>query len=85
MAVGLPWVELVPGRRVVFTYGWEEGLMGLPPGATTVEIDLTEDDGVTTLRLAHRGIPADLLDAHRYGWEYFLGRLGELLAGTDGR
>jgi uncharacterized protein YndB with AHSA1/START domain len=35
-------VELVPHRRLVFTYGWEDGLMGVPPESTTVEIDLVE-------------------------------------------
>ena len=33
-------VELVPHRRVVFTYGWERADVGIPPGSTTVEIDL---------------------------------------------
>ncbi len=37
-------VELIPHRRVVFTYGWEDGRMGVAPGSTTVEIDLVEHD-----------------------------------------
>jgi uncharacterized protein YndB with AHSA1/START domain len=28
-------VELVPHRRLVFTYGWEDGRLGVPPGSTT--------------------------------------------------
>jgi uncharacterized protein YndB with AHSA1/START domain len=70
-------VELVPHRRLVFTYGWEDGRMGVPPESTTVEIDLTEADGVTTLRLVHRGLPPAVVDDHEQGWAYFLGRLGD--------
>jgi uncharacterized protein YndB with AHSA1/START domain len=70
-------IELVPDRRVVFTYGWEDALMGLAPEASTVEIELDERDGETTLRLVHRGIPSDVLDEHRHGWIYFLGKLRE--------
>ncbi len=44
------YVELVPHRRVVFTFGWERVDVGIPPGSTTVEIDLHEADGVTTMR-----------------------------------
>ncbi|HEX6332042.1 MAG TPA: SRPBCC domain-containing protein, partial [Actinomycetota bacterium] len=42
-------VELEPPRRLVFTYGWEGNLMGLPPEASTVEIELEEREGTTTL------------------------------------
>ena len=68
-------VELDPPRRLVFTYGWEGDLMGLPPEASTVEISLEERPGGTILRLSHRGIPPDVVEEHRRGWVYFLGRL----------
>ena len=70
-------VELVPYRRLVFTYGWEDGRMGVPAGSTTVEIELSEADGVTTLRLTHRGLPPAAVDDHERGWAYFAGRLRE--------
>jgi uncharacterized protein YndB with AHSA1/START domain len=69
-------VVLVPHRRVVFTYGWEDGRMGVPPESTTVEIDLAEEDGVTTLRLVHHGLPPAAAADHERGWAYFLGLLG---------
>ena len=72
-------VELVPHRRVVFTYGWEDGRMGVPPGSTTVEIDLLEVDGVTTLRLVQRGLPPGVVGDHERGWAYFLGALREVV------
>jgi uncharacterized protein YndB with AHSA1/START domain len=68
-------VELVPHRRVVFTYGWEDGRMGVPPESTTVEIDLVEHEGTTTVRLVHHGLPPDAVADHERGWEYFLGLL----------
>jgi uncharacterized protein YndB with AHSA1/START domain len=68
-------VELVPHTRLVFTYGWEDGRMGVPPESTTVEIELSEDGGVTTLRLVHRGLPPEAVADHEQGWAYFLGVL----------
>jgi uncharacterized protein YndB with AHSA1/START domain len=68
-------VELVPHRRLVFTYGWEDDLMGVPPESTTVEIDLVEQDGATTLRLVHHGLPPEVVKDHEHGWAYFLNEL----------
>ena len=73
-------LELVPHRRVVFTYGWEDGRMGVPPESTTVEIDLAEHEGGTTLRLTHHGLPPGAVEPHEHGWAYFLGVLRDLLA-----
>lgn len=75
-------VELVPGRRLVFSYGWEGDLMGVPPESTTVEIDLTEVDGRTRLQLTHRGLPAAVADQHRAGWMYFLERMSGVAASS---
>ncbi|MEZ5256795.1 MAG: SRPBCC family protein [Ilumatobacteraceae bacterium] len=44
-------VELVPDRRVVFTYGWERAEVGVLPGSTVVEIDLRPTARGTELRL----------------------------------
>jgi uncharacterized protein YndB with AHSA1/START domain len=68
-------VELVPHRRLVFTYGWEDGRMGVPPHSTTVEIDLVERDGATTVRLVHHGLPPETVQDHQQGWAYFLDAL----------
>ncbi|MEX2255273.1 MAG: SRPBCC domain-containing protein [Acidimicrobiia bacterium] len=70
------YVELVPARRVVFTYGWERADVEIPPGSTTVEIDLIPQDGETTvLRLVHRGLDDLAADAHAGGWTHYLERL----------
>jgi uncharacterized protein YndB with AHSA1/START domain len=73
-------VEVVPYQRLVFTYGWEDGRMGVPPESTTVEIDLVEHDGATTVRLVHRGLPPETVRDHQRGWAYFLGILRDTLS-----
>ena len=73
-------VELVPQRRVVFTYGWEDGRLGVPPESTTVEIDLVEQDGATTVQVVHLGLPPEAVQEHEQGWAYFLGVLRDTLS-----
>jgi hypothetical protein len=46
--------------------------MGVPPESTTVEVDLLEHNGETTLRLVHRGLPPETVEDHERGWAYFL-------------
>jgi uncharacterized protein YndB with AHSA1/START domain len=73
-------VELVPHRRVVFTYGWEDGRMGVPPESTTVVIDLVERDGATIVKVVHHGLPPEAVPDHEQGWGYFLGLLRDSLS-----
>jgi uncharacterized protein YndB with AHSA1/START domain len=68
-------VELVPARRIVFTYGWEREDVGVPPGSTTVEISLRPAGAGTELHLVHRGLAGPMADAHAGGWDNYLGRL----------
>ncbi len=76
------YVEVVPPRRVVFTWGWE-GDDVVPPGSSTVEIDLIPDGNETIVRLTHRGLPADRRASHGEGWERYLARLALAGAGRD--
>jgi uncharacterized protein YndB with AHSA1/START domain len=75
--------EVVPGRRIVFTWGWETPELGVPPGSTTVEIDLLPDGDGTILRLTHRDLPGAALDSHRWGWKHYTARLAVAAAGGD--
>jgi uncharacterized protein YndB with AHSA1/START domain len=75
------YVELVPGRRVVFTWGWESGAIAVEPGSSTVEVDLEERDGVTRLTLTHRGLDAAVRPLHDEGWEKFLAQLATAAEG----
>jgi uncharacterized protein YndB with AHSA1/START domain len=78
------YVEVVRDRRVVFTWGWEGNEM-VPPGSSTVEIDLTPMGSGTRLRLVHRGLPQQAIASHSEGWDYFLLRLEDVGAGRTAR
>ena len=75
-------VELVPGKRVVFTWGWIDR-PGIPPGSTTVEIALSEEADGTLLVLTHREIPVDEADMQKMGWIHYLPRLALVASGAD--
>lgn len=77
-------VELVPGRRIVFTWGWVDAPFGdVPPGSTLVEVDLVADRGGTLIRLTHRELPAGLEPMHEEGWCVYLDRLVDVVAGRE--
>lgn len=69
--------EIEPGKRVVFSWGWE-GVTDLPPGASTVSITLDAVDGGTNVRLVHDGLTEEQTASHARGWAHYLGRLVEL-------
>ena len=73
-------VEVEPPKRLVFRYGWVDDLMGVPPESTLVEIDLVADGSTTILRLTHRELPEQAIDAHARGWNHFLSELAQTLA-----
>lgn len=75
-------VELVPHRRVAFTWGWV-GDDGVPPGSSTVEVELLPDGDGTVVRLTHRGLPEAALAIHAAGWDHYLPRLADAAAGRD--
>lgn len=77
-------VELVPERRIVFTWGWEGDASAVPPGSTTVVVELEPDDAGTRLRLTHSGLDvAPVAEHHREGWERYLERLSARAEGRD--
>ena len=75
-------VEVIPSRRVVFTWGWKDNAI-VPPGSSTVEIDLEPDGQGTRLRLVHRGLPVEAVAPHTEGWDYFLPRLTNVAEGRE--
>jgi len=77
------YVEIVPFTRVVFTWGWEGENSPLPPGSTTVEIDLIPDGEATIVRLRHSGLPSAQREVHAQGWDHFLPRLDLAAAGLE--
>jgi uncharacterized protein YndB with AHSA1/START domain len=80
-------VEVEPPRRLVYTWGWEEGGGGpelVPAGSSTVEIELEPTESGTSLTLVHRGLPnEESAGAHGEGWDNYLPRLAVAAAGGD--
>jgi uncharacterized protein YndB with AHSA1/START domain len=71
--------ELVPGRRLVFT--WRSPFTG--PGPSLVTIELEPTGAGTALTLVHEHLSADAVDSHGGGWSQILDRLAaELAAAT---
>jgi uncharacterized protein YndB with AHSA1/START domain len=77
------YVEVVPKKKVVFTFGWEQEDHPIPAGSTTVEITLHPEGQKTRVRLVHRGLPEDAIGDHSRGWDHYLGRLATAVAGGD--
>lgn len=76
-------VELDPFERVVFTWGWENDAMPVPPGSSTVEVTLRPDGEGTLLRLVHRDLPPAARAPHEEGWTHYLDRLVVRAEGGD--
>jgi uncharacterized protein YndB with AHSA1/START domain len=78
------YVEIDPPRRVVFTWGWENPMMNLPPRSSVVEVELTAEDGGTRLTLLHRGLAdEDSRTLHADGWSRYLSRLDRVARGLE--
>jgi uncharacterized protein (TIGR03086 family) len=73
------YTEVEPGKRVVFTWGWE-GSDDLPPGASTVIITLEPVPGGTNIRLVHEGLTGEQAASHAEGWAHYAARLAEVAA-----
>ena len=82
-AVRGEYVEVVPNRRVVFTWGWEAPGAAVGPGGSIVEIELEPRGAGTRLRLVHRGLPAAERASHTVGWDFFLPRLTAIAEGRS--
>jgi uncharacterized protein YndB with AHSA1/START domain len=59
------YLEVVPNRKVVFTWG---GVEGVRPGQSTVEFMLEADGDGTLVQLRHYGLPPRAVEPHRLGW-----------------
>jgi len=76
------YLEVAPPRRVVLTWGWEDPAIPVPPGSTTVAIEL-EPRGpeLTALRLVHSGLEDAMRPLHAEGWHRYLARLVAVASG----
>ena len=78
------YLEIMPYRRIVFSRGFERGLLPIPPGATTVEVIFTPDAAGTHLRLRHSNLEAEAWrQGNSMGWDHYLPRLVTVAEGAD--
>ncbi len=65
--VGGVYREIVPPKRLVMTWTWEQG--DLEGRETLVTLEFADSNGGTELRLTHERLPSESSrDAHRGGW-----------------
>lgn len=76
------YLEVDPPSRLVISWG-HAGSELLPPGASTVEVTFTREEGGTTVRVVHRHLPEHEARQHALGWPHFLERLVLAGAGHD--
>ena len=69
------YIEIDKPNKLVFTWGWD-GSGDVPPGSSTIEIELATDGEGTSLRFVHRDLPnAEAIASHAHGWDHYLPRL----------
>jgi uncharacterized protein YndB with AHSA1/START domain len=76
------YLEVERPRRVVVSWG-HAGSERLPPGASTVEVRLSEDAGGTRVQVTHSGLPEPEDASFARGWPHFLARLAVAAPGGD--
>ena len=76
-------VEVDRPNRLVYTWGWD-GNEGVPPGASTIVVELTAEGDGTSLHFVHKDLPgAEAVASHAHGWDHYLPRLELAAAGRD--
>lgn len=76
-------VEVVENQRVVFTWGWEGEGPPVPPGSSTVAIELVPEGDGTLIRVTHSDLPPEEIEVHRLGWNHYVPRLAAVAEGRD--
>ena len=77
------YVEIDKPNKLVFTWGWD-GSEDVPPGSSTIEIELASEGDGTSLRFVHRDLPnAEAIASHAHGWDHYLPRLETVAGGGD--
>jgi uncharacterized protein YndB with AHSA1/START domain len=73
-------VEIDPGRRIVFTYGYEDPSKPIPPGGSRVTVTLVDRPAGTEVRLRHDVSDAAVRDDHAPGWRFQLSLFANVAA-----
>jgi len=67
--------ELVPGKKIVFTWQWDDD-EAWKNVSSVVTVELVDRDGGTELRLIHEKLPSEeSRDRHNEGWTSVLDKL----------
>jgi len=75
MSVFGEYLELTPGRRIAFTWKWDDD-ENWEATDTIVTVELSDRDGGTEVRLIHEKLPSEeSRDRHNEGWSSVLDRL----------
>ncbi|MEU4418883.1 SRPBCC domain-containing protein, partial [Nocardia salmonicida] len=75
-------MEVEPGKRVVFGWGWD-GNPELPVDGSTVTITVEPTEGGSLVTLVHEGLSETQAASHAEGWNHFFERLEKLVATGD--
>ena len=75
-------VELDKPNRLVYTWGWQ-GNDAVPPGSSTIEVDLTPEGNGTSLHFVHHLPNEEAVASHTGGWDHYLPRLEIAASGGD--
>jgi len=74
MSVFGEYKELVPGKKIVFTWKWDEDEVWASR-SSVVTVEFSDRDGGTELRLIHEQLPStESRDRHNEGWNSVLDR-----------
>ena len=77
------YVEIDKPNRLVFTWGWD-GSEDVPPGSSTIAIELASDGDGTSLHFVHKDLPnAEAIASHAHGWDHYLPRLETAAGGGN--
>ena len=75
MSVFGEYLELVPGKKIVFTWKWDDDEAWKNTNSV-VTVELSDRDGGTEVRLVHEKLPSEeSRDRHNEGWNSVLDRL----------
>ena len=74
------YLEIIPNRKLVFTWGKEE--REVPP-TSVVTVEFTDQDDGTLVTLTHTKLPIELEDSHQQGWESALRHLDSFFKGEN--
>ena len=74
--------EVVPGRRLVFGWGWADSAE-LASDSSTVTVTFEPAEGGTLVTLVHDGLSEEQAAMHAEGWSHYLTRLEQAAADGD--